>query len=104
MWRAEVTEGKSGQLLAKVDAWIASNGSNGFAVGSELTMADIVVFVYACNLSSGFFDGVPKEAIEKHQNIQAVVKTVGAIDQVKAWYTKREAEGGKEAYHIGRAK
>jgi len=51
-------EGKIGGLYAKLESFVASTSNGQFAVGDNLSMADVALFGYMGNLSSGFFDNV----------------------------------------------
>jgi glutathione S-transferase len=101
--KADIEEGASAKLFAKIDAFVDANGSNGHAVGSSFTLADIVVFCYSCSFSSGFYDGVPSGAIERYSSIQGVRATVGAHPRIREWYADRGEEQGPEAHYIASA-
>lgn len=42
-------------LLKKVDEFIATQGTNGHAVGDSMTIADMVIMGYCSNFIGGFF-------------------------------------------------
>mmetsp|Transcript_32530 Transcript_32530/g.49046 ORF Transcript_32530/g.49046 Transcript_32530/m.49046 type:complete len:222 (+) Transcript_32530:64-729(+) len=72
-------------LLVKINDSI---GSNGFAVGDSLTIADLFLYAGANNLISGLFDGVPTNALDGHANIMALRKNVRSNPGVTKWYDK----------------
>jgi len=61
-----------------------------YTVGKCLTMADICVFVFATNVTSGFFDHYPsaESAFANMPKIQAVCKMVGSLKQVQDRYAQ----------------
>jgi len=76
-------------LLAKIDAFIGANGVDGHAVGSEMTIADILAFTALGRLVGGVYFGVPPTVCDPFPNIQRVRKTVGCDPRVVAWYDAR---------------
>merc|ERR1712012_338190 len=79
--------GKIRNMFQKLNDYIGTIG-NGFAVGNCLSMADICIFVYTNNMTSGFFDFYPKpeEAFKGMDNIIAIRALVAGIPQVQARY------------------
>lgn len=80
-------DGKIRKMFEKLDTYIGEIGS-GFAVGNCLSMADVCIFVYANNMTSGFFDFYPKpeEAFKGMDNINAIRALVAGLPQVQARY------------------
>jgi prostaglandin-H2 D-isomerase / glutathione transferase len=79
--------------LEKIDAFIGAHGSDGFAVGNSLTIADLVLFTNLGFLVSGFYDGIPLDAIDSDfPNLTAVRKTVRSQPAVVEWYNKLDAK------------
>jgi prostaglandin-H2 D-isomerase / glutathione transferase len=88
--RAEdASTGAFSATLAKIDAYIAAHGSGGHAVGSTLTIADLIISTTLSFIFSGFFDGVTTAALEPHANIHAVRKATMAEPRIAAWYADR---------------
>lgn len=83
-----VAEGGSvHKILQNIDSFIGENGSEGYSVGSSLTIADLMVFTSTATLVSGLYDGVPLNAIDSgFPNISTVRKTVRSHEAVKKWY------------------
>lgn len=81
-------DGKIRKMFQRLNDYIGKTGENGFAVGKCLSLADICIFVYANNTTSGFFDLYPKpaEAFKGMDNINAVRASVAGIPQVQARY------------------
>jgi len=81
-------DGKTRQRFMKLDAFIAAEGKDGFSIGNCLSLADLCVFVYATNITSGFFDHYPDfaTAFESMENIRAVCNKVGGIKAVRDRY------------------
>lgn len=79
--------GKIRLMFQRMDDYIGSVGK-GFAVGSCLTMADLAIFVYANNITSGFFDHYPdpSEAFKGMNNLNKIRMQVIGIPAVKARY------------------
>jgi len=84
-----ITSGSQFAYLQKIDAFIAKHGSNGYAVGAELTIADLFVFAVLTTVISGFYDGIPPTALDPFPSIQAVRKTVGSHERVISYYANR---------------
>lgn len=81
--------GDTYSLLEMIDHFIAENGSNGHAVGDSMTIADLFLFSSCGFLVSGFFDGIPLDAIDKDfPNLLAVRKSVRSHEAVTKWYNE----------------
>eukprot|EP00343_Euplotes_focardii_P007490 CAMPEP_0205818434 /NCGR_PEP_ID=MMETSP0206-20130828/345_1 /ASSEMBLY_ACC=CAM_ASM_000279 /TAXON_ID=36767 /ORGANISM="Euplotes focardii, Strain TN1" /LENGTH=230 /DNA_ID=CAMNT_0053110793 /DNA_START=31 /DNA_END=723 /DNA_ORIENTATION=+ len=89
-------------LLEKVDASLGTHGADGFAVGSTLTTADLVVYAYTGFFASGWYDGVPKNYITPFANIQAVRKTVATLPEIVA-YIDTQADPAYDSFKEARA-
>jgi prostaglandin-H2 D-isomerase / glutathione transferase len=75
--------------LANIDAFIEANGQGGYAIGSEMNIASILMFTTLGRLVGGVFYGVPPTVIDPFPNIMAVRKTVGSNSAVAEWYSAR---------------
>ena len=74
----------------QIEAFIGANGSDGYCVGSSLTVADIFVATMPPFTVTGFFDGVPKSLCERYPKMQAVRKTVYSLPAVQGYYASLE--------------
>jgi hypothetical protein len=70
--------------LEKIEKLIGWYGSNGFAVGSSLTWADI--FLY--DISTGFASKV-QDASTKYPLYYAVIQNVSNNEKIKSYVAKR---------------
>lgn len=73
-------------LLTKVDNVIAANDKSDFGVGDSLTVADLFVYCTVNNLVSGFFDGIPSDAIDGFDGLTKLRKAVRSNPTVCEWY------------------
>lgn len=58
---------------------LAANGSTGFIVGADLTVADLKIYWLIDWLVSGMLDGIPTSLIDDFQNVSAWRKNIAAI-------------------------
>lgn len=77
--------GKTYQVLKKLDERIGSN-SGPFAVGDNLTIADLCLYCNFNNLVSGLYDGVPVDTLDAFGNIMDLRRAVRSHPGVKKWY------------------
>eukprot|EP00286_Rhodomonas_abbreviata_P019791 CAMPEP_0181309482 /NCGR_PEP_ID=MMETSP1101-20121128/12036_1 /TAXON_ID=46948 /ORGANISM="Rhodomonas abbreviata, Strain Caron Lab Isolate" /LENGTH=223 /DNA_ID=CAMNT_0023415967 /DNA_START=19 /DNA_END=690 /DNA_ORIENTATION=- len=77
-------------LLTKLDAYIAKNGSGGYAVGDKLTCADLMIFTTSCGIISGMFDGVPETTFDPFKNVQALRKAVANHPKVVEYHDSQK--------------
>ena len=89
---------KVGDLLTKLDAYCALNGSAGFAVGTTLSLADLAIAAQLAFMGTGFWDGVPSSVFDSHRSIQAVRKSVHSLPAVAAHYAGRAKMTPFETY------
>ena len=78
-------------------------GEGGHMVGGATTLADVWLFVVVNQFRAGWMDGVPADGwMEQLPKLQAVVKTVGAVPELKAYYEKgADTEfNGKKLYEV----
>merc|ERR1711997_48798 len=78
--------------LKKVDDYIATNGKNGCVIGDKISMADVFVGCYICNMCSGLMDGVDDSMLKDFKNILAVTKNLCSQDKVKAYLKEKDAK------------
>mmetsp|Transcript_84634 Transcript_84634/g.235713 ORF Transcript_84634/g.235713 Transcript_84634/m.235713 type:complete len:126 (+) Transcript_84634:2-379(+) len=74
------------ELLKKIDAFCGDK----FVVGGTLTIADIWFFFFLAFLKTGFFDGLPSDYLKSFPKLQAIVKNVASIPEVKEYYAKKD--------------
>lgn len=76
-------------LFEKLEKFISENGSNGHCVGKSMTIADLFLFSFAGQVLSGFFDGIPTNALDTDfPNIMQVRKNVRNHQAVSKWYSE----------------
>mmetsp|Transcript_6087 Transcript_6087/g.9519 ORF Transcript_6087/g.9519 Transcript_6087/m.9519 type:complete len:204 (+) Transcript_6087:69-680(+) len=56
-----------------------------WAVGDKMTIADLVLYQLKDTFTSGFLDGIPKNAFDEYSKISSVADAVGLNAEVKAW-------------------
>jgi glutathione S-transferase len=70
-------------ILKKIDGVI---GEKGYAVGDTLTVADLFIYGTANCIVSGFWDGVPADALDVFANLTILRKNVRSHVEVCKWY------------------
>lgn len=70
-----ITSGQPAKLLKILDSFVTPKG---YMVGDSITLADLFVFAYTGFVTSGFFDGVPKDAMKNFPKLQTVRKAVAS--------------------------
>ena len=79
----------TGALFERFKMIEAKLPGGGCMVGDSVTLADAWAFVVVNQFRCGFMDGVPADGwLEKLPKLQAVVSAVGAIPELKVYYTK----------------
>ncbi|CEM30502.1 unnamed protein product [Vitrella brassicaformis CCMP3155] len=86
--RTELASVHLPRTLACLDALAASNSTPGYAVGSSLSMADLVLFNLISWLRAGVVSGVPKTLADKHTHIMQIHATVQSHPRVQEWYQR----------------
>uniref|UniRef100_A0A7S2RA06 Glutathione S-transferase n=1 Tax=Mucochytrium quahogii TaxID=96639 RepID=A0A7S2RA06_9STRA len=56
-----------------------------WCIGSQMTIADLMVYVLGLTFSEGMFEGIPKDSLKAYKKITQVCKAVGSQPLVKAW-------------------
>mmetsp|Transcript_10295 Transcript_10295/g.16538 ORF Transcript_10295/g.16538 Transcript_10295/m.16538 type:complete len:238 (-) Transcript_10295:61-774(-) len=79
--------------LGKLDAILSKNKSK-YAVGSKMTIADIMIYTSLRNFKSGRLDGISSDVSSKCNTLEAIYKTVHEHPKVVDWM-KVEAEHKK---------
>ena len=84
------TEGENTHTkLSKIEA---NCGADGFAVGGKLTIADLHLAATTTLIISGFFDGIPKTALDKFPNVLAIRKNVASNPNVAKYLSETVGE------------
>eukprot|EP00177_Eucheuma_denticulatum_P001051 GFKZ01001915.1.p1 GENE.GFKZ01001915.1~~GFKZ01001915.1.p1 ORF type:complete len:190 (+),score=48.29 GFKZ01001915.1:460-1029(+) len=69
-------------------------GTDGWAVGEEMTMADLAIFAMGLMFKSGIIDHVPQDALHQYDRLKAAYEKVAQVEEVKAWYEKYPVKSG----------
>ena len=74
-------------LPERLQALQARLGENGYAVGTQTSLADIAVYTFVTQ----FFDDTvsSRKAAAAAPKVHAIVERVGALPQVRAWLASR---------------
>lgn len=82
------------QLLQKVEAFCQQHGKDGYAVGIDMSVADLYVYGACGGLVSGLYGGVPTDAIDKPEfkHIMAIRKSVRKHPAVQKYYQNLDAK------------
>eukprot|EP00934_Nitzschia_sp_Nitz4_P003532 Nitzschia sp. Nitz4//scaffold261_size27179//15727//16404//NITZ4_008212-RA/size27179-processed-gene-0.5-mRNA-1//1//CDS//3329544726//3522//frame0 len=102
----EEKEAKRAALFAKdgavykqfqlLEACVTEHGTEGFAVGKSLTIADLHIYAFVGFLVSGFFDGVPANGLDTDfPRIMSIRKTAANLPAVQNFYSELD-----EAYKM----
>lgn len=76
-------------LLDRIESVIGLHGSEGHAVGAELTVTDFSIFAGTATMVSGHYDGIPKDVFENYPRMQSIRKRVATLPKVAAYIAKR---------------
>eukprot|EP00934_Nitzschia_sp_Nitz4_P003246 Nitzschia sp. Nitz4//scaffold261_size27179//14334//15011//NITZ4_008211-RA/size27179-processed-gene-0.4-mRNA-1//1//CDS//3329544723//3236//frame0 len=88
-------------LFERVEKFVTKHGTEGYAVGSSFTVADAFIFAYVGFVVSGFFDGVPTDALDKDfPRILSIRKNVRKVPAVDKYYQELD-ESVKMAASFG---
>jgi glutathione S-transferase len=86
------TGGATYGILEKLEKFISENGTNGHAVGENLTVADLFLYATSSHLVSGIFDGVPADTLDAFPIIQACRKVVRSHPVVTKFYDELDVK------------
>eukprot|EP01060_Flectonema_neradi_P021731 TRINITY_DN29620_c0_g1_i1.p1 TRINITY_DN29620_c0_g1~~TRINITY_DN29620_c0_g1_i1.p1 ORF type:complete len:220 (+),score=32.73 TRINITY_DN29620_c0_g1_i1:38-697(+) len=93
---ASIKEGGIHKWISYIDS-ILSKSVSGYAVGDQLTMADLAIFTWIQAFRSGWLDGIPANCLDQFPHIEAHRKLISNLPEVRSYYSK--AEGQFEVYH-----
>ncbi|MBI1283516.1 MAG: hypothetical protein GC183_04150 [Thiobacillus sp.] len=65
------------------DRVLAANGSNGFIVGNNLTIADLKLYWIIDWLTMGILDGIPKSLIDDFKNVVKWRNNIAAVREAR---------------------
>ncbi|CEL93412.1 unnamed protein product [Vitrella brassicaformis CCMP3155] len=68
-----------------LDSLAVQNGSNGYAVGSKLSLADLWVYMSLGWIKMGVLDGIPASLPDKYAALSKVYETVDTHPKVVEW-------------------
>ena len=84
------------QWLGYFEEQLKTNGT-GYLVGDSVTIADLRLLPVVQWISGGALDGVDASIFNSFPEIQALVKRVGELPAIKAWYEKEAARKAAKA-------
>jgi len=96
-------DGALKKTLTRMEAFVGTHGSDGYSVGTAVSIGDVAVFQTVCNLVCGFWDGVPKDLFEAYPRLSAITKMFGSVPNVAAWYASEGHGEGMEAIYKSQA-
>ncbi|KXZ46904.1 hypothetical protein GPECTOR_39g398 [Gonium pectorale] len=70
---------------------------SGFVAGDKLSYGDLIVYVYLCNLTCGFLDGVPSNLLDEYPVLKEYRNKIASLPGIKEFYEKR-GEGLRAAF------
>jgi len=99
--RKEVaTTGKLAQSIEKLEKFVLNTGTEGFAVGNQLSLADVYLFHVISWIGSGFYDGIPADFADKFARIKSIRKNVGSNKTVAAYYDGKTTKNKFDTLYI----
>jgi glutathione S-transferase len=81
--RKELAEKTFPEWATYFERLLVTNGSTGFIVGKELTIADLKLYWIIDWLTSGILDGIPTNLFDSYDNILAWRKNITAVREAK---------------------
>ena len=77
--RRELADKTLPEWAAYFERLLVNNGSTGFIVGKDLTVADLKLYWIIDWLTSGILDGIPTNLFDSHTNIVSWRKNITAV-------------------------
>ena len=87
--RREVGEEGLPTFLRLLERRIESFGPGPWAVGSQMTVADIALWRALDWLVGGILDGIPTNLLEETPRLRALAQQVAAIPKIRAWMDEK---------------
>ncbi len=81
--RKELAEQTLPEWAGYFDQLLVDNGSKGFIVGKDLTVADLKLYWIIDWLTSGMLDGIPASLLEPFTNISVWRKNITAVREAR---------------------
>ncbi|KAI8911892.1 glutathione S-transferase [Gorgonomyces haynaldii] len=85
--RAQLANEVFPPMLKDLDNFIKKH-FQGYATGSEITVADLFLYQMNTSYSSGAYDGIPATVLQGYEYIQKVVQAVKSHPKVQEWESK----------------
>jgi glutathione S-transferase len=73
------------KLLDMLERRVTTFGPSPWAVGAQMTVADIALWRALDWLVGGVLDGIPSTLLDTKPRLRGIVEQVGAIPEVRAW-------------------
>eukprot|EP00834_Sanchytrium_tribonematis_P008933 NODE_1291_length_1425_cov_0.303167.p1 type:complete len:209 gc:universal NODE_1291_length_1425_cov_0.303167:704-1330(+) len=67
-----------------LEAVLVKHG-NGYVVGTQMSIADILIYTFSAYITSGILDGIPKTVLDGYTTISKLRKQVGDHPKVAEW-------------------
>ncbi len=87
--RQSLAEEKLPKWLSYLERYLEKNGSTGFFVSNQLTIADLAIWRLMGWLSGGILDGIPKDILEPFTLLKSHFDTIGNLPKVHQWMSKQ---------------
>ncbi|KAG2435961.1 hypothetical protein HXX76_007155 [Chlamydomonas incerta] len=94
--RQEILAGKGSEKLKMLEKLVASVGGK-YLAGDKLSYADLALFVSFSTMTSGQYDGIPKDLLKDYPTLKAFRNKIASEPGVKAYYD-RNSEGFRAAF------
>ncbi|KAJ3012659.1 cytochrome c oxidase subunit 1 [Thoreauomyces humboldtii] len=78
-------DGDMTKMIKALEKAVSSSGSNGYSVGSKITIADLGIYVHIGWFSSGILDGFPTDMYTAYPKLQAIHDAVNTHPKVSEW-------------------
>merc|ERR1712156_718379 len=87
--RKELSTGKLPEYLQALETLLTQNGSTGFYVGNKMTIADLAIWRLMGWINGGVLDGIPKEILDPHKQVNGHFKSMEANPQIRAYMKEK---------------
>lgn len=94
------TTGKLAQGLENLEKFLLKTGTEGFAVGDKITIADVHLYASLTFLGSGFFDGIPADYTKRFPRITSIIKQTANHKVVAAYYDSKQKKSKHDEMYI----
>jgi len=83
--RAELAATTLPKYLVALEKVFTENGSTGFYVGGQMTIADLAMWRMLGWISGGILDGIPKDILDNYPQVKANMVATGGHPEISAW-------------------